>query len=695
MRGYGDPNDGCYNITRQMIPGEYEPFPANCSIIVHYQIQVDVLDFQYNLVASRTKDKQIQITFSGLSQGSDIEEIADSLIGQSELLPESNRPQLLKALNELRMSIGKPVLSSSKSSSSTKLSAETKQRSRKEAAPQLALKLSKAEVDDLLHNSLNKIFFGNEQESIKTLQNLVEISKYDRNLSLIIQHEPLMNTLINSLKKFNTSSLAACICIIQILERMSCFRNYQQELTKFRIGAMTLSVFHAQIVLANMSKKNMDKDKFQSYLLTQNQLLKHVVSLLFNLSENPSAMRKMLNKDILTPLCAVLDRKSVELVVLSLRFIRKISTTSTFWGDVPSDDIIKSLVTNIFVPDRQPNPAVLKEAIELLFAFSFHKECLEEFKNQNVFSAIAKFASINEIRSPLIKFFYNCSSYENSDALFRDPAIINTLIGASSSQCEERLISLVILMKMSSDKECSQILAKSSVFTSGNLKSMFVQATSKSSKENKALLKIIRNLADNNPSLIDGFDEEIVKASVNNSRNMDILSDIFAISSRAKMSNSRAKFFTSKENFVTLLMQILSNQTAYPQLHLECVMFVSSVALYKEPVTILQDSKVIDKVINVFKWHSDDIDIQIQCLFAFYRFIVHSVSRADLLSHDEVIDRIIQHSASKNATLSSIANTVLEALEIFDKKTAAKIKLPRFVTFNSEWLQVFPLTRRK
>lgn len=695
MYGYGDPNEGCYNIIRQIIPGELEPYPANCSIIVHYQIQVDVIDYRSNLVASRAKDKQIQITFTGLTPTSDIEEIADSLIGQSELLPESNRQNLLIALNSLRSQVGKPMIPGTLKTSSGQFGSKSdlnsgSQSKKATAAPQLALKLSKAEVDNLLHDSLNKIFFGNEQECIKTLQELVEISKYERNLSLIIQHEPLMNTLVNSLKKFNTSSLAACICIIQILEKMSYFANYQETLTKFRIGSTTLSLLHAQVVLANMTAKNLEKDKLTSYLNAQNILFKHTISLLFNLAENPSAMRKMVNKDIISPLYKLLGRQSVELLVIILRFLRRISNVSANWGDVPFDEIVKSLIDNIFTPKRQPNPAVLHEAVELLFTFSFHPECLPEFEKQELLPSLTRFSNMTEIRSPLIKFFYNCSK-EDSDSLFRDPRIMDALISATTTNCEERLIALTILMKLSMDKECAETISKSSVFTTANIRNMFVQATTKQSQENKILLKLIRNIADTQPQLIEGFDEDIIKASINNARNMDALCDIFAVASRAKMTNQRAIFFTSKSEFVSLLIQILSNRNARPQLHLECVMLITSVLLFKEPAKIVLAAKVVDKIVNVFRWYTDDIDIQIQCMFNFYRLIIHSDSRVELLKNDDVIDMIIKYSASRNAVMNSIANTILEALEIFDKKTAQKIKFPRFEAFNEEWLQYYPL----
>jgi hypothetical protein len=46
----------------------------------------------------------------------------------------------------------------------------------------------------------------------------------------------------------------------------------------------------------------------REYLQTQNALLRLVISLLLNIAESPSAMRKMVNKDVVSPLTAVLRR---------------------------------------------------------------------------------------------------------------------------------------------------------------------------------------------------------------------------------------------------------------------------------------------------------------------------------------------------------------------------------------------------
>jgi hypothetical protein len=420
--------DSSYNVTRQVIPGEFEPCPQNCSIIVHYKIQVDVLDSRYTLVATRTQEKQIQITFTGLTPSSDVAEIADSLVGQSDLLPERRRAALMKALNDLKAEIGRPQTLSTPTDGLGRgqKSAKTPPPKRPEAPSQLAVTLSKAEVDRLLDDALRDIHFGEETKCIKTLEDLSKLAQYDRNLSLIIQHEPLMNTLINGLKKFASSSLPACIYIVGIFEKMSYFSNYQDSIARFKIGAMSLSLLHAQVALAAVAAKSLQAQARSQYLSTQNQLLTLVISLLFNLAVNPSAMRKMVNKDVVSPLTAVLRRSSPELVSISLKFLRKIANVPVNWQDVTFDQIIAHITTRVFKwnldrPDlRQSIIATFREAVELLYSFSFHPETIAEFKKSDVFSALAALASIQEIRTPMIKFFYKCATTENLDEFFRD-----------------------------------------------------------------------------------------------------------------------------------------------------------------------------------------------------------------------------------------------------------------------------------
>jgi hypothetical protein len=78
------------------------------------------------------------------------------------------------------------------------------------------------------HDALQKIHRSDDGACSSTLQQPVEISQYDRNLSSVIQHEPLTNTVVNKLEKFAMSNFPARICIFGICGKMSHFANYQE-----------------------------------------------------------------------------------------------------------------------------------------------------------------------------------------------------------------------------------------------------------------------------------------------------------------------------------------------------------------------------------------------------------------------------------------------------------------------------------
>jgi cell division protein ZapA (FtsZ GTPase activity inhibitor) len=117
-------------------------------------------------------------------------------------------------------------------------------------------------------------------------------------------------------------------------------------------------------------------------------------------------------------------------------------------------------------------------------------------------------------------------------------------------------------------------------------------------------------------------------------------------------------------------------------------MLISSLVLYSPCAQEIQKAGMVDHLVQLFSASQNELDLQTQCLFAFYRLACHSATRAALLKHAEIVDVIIRHSRSHNAVLNGIANSVLDALVTFDRALADKLRLPRFDAFNYEWIQV-------
>jgi hypothetical protein len=196
----GLPEHGnCYSVTRQIIPGDISLCPPSLSLIVNCQTQVDVLDSECNPIASRTKQKQVSIQLNGLSDTFDVEQVADHLCDSYEFLRETRHPYLVRTLVHLRKQLFRP----------SSLSAATVSRALiaipapSESAPTF---MSPEAVDHILRDSPTRIHWGKEKVYLETLTSLSELAKFDRNLTLMIQNDALMNTMVNNLKKFATTS---------------------------------------------------------------------------------------------------------------------------------------------------------------------------------------------------------------------------------------------------------------------------------------------------------------------------------------------------------------------------------------------------------------------------------------------------------------------------------------------------------
>jgi hypothetical protein len=64
----------------------------------------------------------------------------------------------------------------------------------------------------------------------------------------------------------------------------------------------------------------------------------------------------------------------------------------------------------------------------------------------------------------------------------------------------------------------------------------------------------VRDVDEIADSLIGQSDNKIVQASLRNAQDLDVLTEIFVISSRTKMNSVPTKFFTADRGFISLVM---------------------------------------------------------------------------------------------------------------------------------------------
>jgi DUF1009 family protein len=103
----------------------------------------------------------------------------------------------------------------------------------------------------------------------------------------------------------------------------------------------------------------------------QDRLLYAAFYLLLNLAEDVSVERKMKKKNVTVYLVKMLDRANVELLILAVTFLKKLSIYRENTGKMAACGAVEKLVR--FVPVR--NDVLLMAVIRLLHNLSFEVTC--------------------------------------------------------------------------------------------------------------------------------------------------------------------------------------------------------------------------------------------------------------------------------------------------------------------------------
>jgi hypothetical protein len=85
-----------------VIPGEIEVIQSSSLIIIHYPLNLDVLDSQLQILSSRSISKQLRLVLHSPEVLMDVQDFLDLPIDRHPLLVDIRRSQLSGAVSELR-----------------------------------------------------------------------------------------------------------------------------------------------------------------------------------------------------------------------------------------------------------------------------------------------------------------------------------------------------------------------------------------------------------------------------------------------------------------------------------------------------------------------------------------------------------------------------------------------------------------
>jgi hypothetical protein len=161
---------------------------------------------------------------------------------------------------------------------------------------------------------------------------------------------------------------------------------------------------------------------------------------------------------------------------------------------------------------------------------------------------------------------------------------------------------------------------------------------------------------------------------------------VLSIVNCAKVTPEGARAMIGAAPVVQILIDTLRNSSK-TLLHIEIVSFFSTVCVSDEVANNLNRLGIVDLLVNTILSCPDDVDMQVQCLFAFYRMMPYDDPRVRLLRRTEIFPVIARAASSQNEGVSRIGCELVEAIEVFDPGLAENLRFPIFDTFNGEWIE--------
>ena len=497
--------EGAENLKKKIRPTSIDLDETDCAIVVKYQ--VDYVKY-YGTEAERVvnrKEGQKRINVKALNEFSNIPLLAKDVVRKCKLIKDSKTPlveQLLYKLRDRSTDAGasfakglKDELDEDKSLLKPQLN-----------FPKAAGKVSTACIDDL--DTYLECMYDSVLEKVEATGKIAELAGRTEDLETLIMHEPLIGALARVLREDGKKSIELATNILTVFFAISNFSQFHQVVLQNQIGDMTMKLIDLEIQRAEYLEKQeggsialltskawakkqnggvlSDKqERVLNIIFKQDRFFYITFYLLLNISEDVSIEKKMRKRSIVTYLSSMLRRNNVELLILSVTFLKKLSIYKENKEEMVQCSIVEKL--SKFVTAK--NNALVMQTLRLLHNLSFDERLREEMARNSLIPQLVGLMKNDTYQTQVLGLLYHISIEDKNKSMFSYTdaldIIYEHLLGTDDARTVPELIALAV--NLSQNHRNAEVLAQG-----GRLEKLVRHAMD---SEDELLMKIIRNIS--------------------------------------------------------------------------------------------------------------------------------------------------------------------------------------------------------
>lgn len=583
-----------------------------------------------------------------------------------------------------------------------------------------------------LDTYLELLYEGGDDQTpkIQGTAKLLELCEQVEGLELLVQNQTLMGALTRVLQDEFKRSLELTFNILRIFLACSNYLEMHNILSHHKVGLHTMKVIEFEL-----QRTQVREQEYAAKIAQYDQELRHGTAsaseiakrksselarklrfekrqdkvlfvgffILMNFAEDISVERKMIKRGIIEMLCSVLTRSGVDVLVLAITFLKKLSVFEE--NKAVMTNTIPMLVRLLSCD----SDTVIHVTLRLLFNLSFDSAMREKMLGNGMLPKLTELLKKKaQERSRVLKLLYHLSVEDRCKSMFTfTEEGISIILGLIINYPKERLTKDVaaLAVNLSLNHRNAELMAKD-----GNLTHLMLRLQQ---TNDPLLMKIIRNISlwtfTAQTATPNGANEygyrglwsphvkplmQLAKTTDSQELLVEVLGTLANLTINDLPVRSWLTLLQDCE-FAPSICRWLVPGLCQNDVILEVIMFMAQVASDKNCSTFFAASTLIALAEQTWRDKAEDTEIVLQSMFLFYWLFQWPDTREEAFRGTRVVLLMIDALQHRNEAVQQWADRCLHILVANSEATGStlgdlqeRIKWHRFEAYNRQWVRM-------
>eukprot|EP00292_Cryptomonas_paramecium_P004280 CAMPEP_0113720002 /NCGR_PEP_ID=MMETSP0038_2-20120614/36189_1 /TAXON_ID=2898 /ORGANISM="Cryptomonas paramecium" /LENGTH=669 /DNA_ID=CAMNT_0000648559 /DNA_START=27 /DNA_END=2033 /DNA_ORIENTATION=+ /assembly_acc=CAM_ASM_000170 len=548
---------------------------------------------------------------------------------------------------------------------------------------------------DKLETYLEMLYEEAMEDKIKGTFMILQLVRDPDNLEILAANEQFLGALTRIFREEARKSMDLVINIVYIFFAFSNFSSFHEVITTYKVGDMVLKVVELEIKRDQIRKEEMEKKKKElspeelekenrRHKITekkQDKLLYVCLHVLLNLAEDIGVERKMKKRGVTQILVRMLHRKSPELLLLSVTFLKKLSIFQENKDEMRESNVATQVLK--LLAQKDINDATCMAGLRLLLNLSFDLEIRSQLVKEQAIGKMVELLKKPVFRQVALKLLYQISIDDKHKSMFTYtdslPLLVNMLLSSPENNTDKTLLALAI--NLAANARNAEVMGAGDLLP-GLITRLF-------HTKDPLLCKMMRNLSQHDGPLRPRLAEYAADLAVlaRQSESPDLLVELLGILGNMTQGDLPFAQILIDCDMLAFLQHLLLPGASEDDIVLEIVIFIGTCVSDSRCSSIFASSPLVTQLYELMADKQEDDEIVLQITYTFFRFLQHAATRDVLLNHTQVVSYFVDLLYDKNKEIRKMADQTLDLVIEFDPEWAQQIRLRKFQIYNAEWLQ--------